>query len=256
MQIYAFIEIILAISALVYFVYLAILWRIDSSTYDPYWLYYTGTVQTTLFIISSLAVGALGVDRCLVVKFPTKKFNFVPLVFFMISVFLWMVVNFAMRVIPAYPYHPETKMHCENFGCLLTYFQNIVYYTMRFSASGINFVVGITLAVLLKRMTILSKYTVKSSRIALLTIIITFTFDLFPHLISTIAYQIFQFNLGDYAGPYSSVIGSVECAICASFYRNTFKVGRLVGQTTSSNPQLATISPNTHNTRFTLPSVR
>uniref|UniRef100_A0A7E4V025 G protein-coupled receptor n=1 Tax=Panagrellus redivivus TaxID=6233 RepID=A0A7E4V025_PANRE len=238
MQIYAIVQTALSISVILYFVYLTTVWQ--STEADAYFIYFTGSVQTTLFIMSSLSVCILGIDRCLAVKIPTRSFNTSCFWGYIVVNIVFLAVNLVERLFPAYPATPIT--HCQYFGCLLSDYQNTIYYILRACGSLINFVVGTVLAVFLKRVTITNRNMVKSSKMVIATCFITVTFDLLPHILSVIAYQIFNFNLASYIGPYSTVIGAIENGICAFFYRTTFKCCNKTVDSSTSN------LPNVHNT--------
>uniref|UniRef100_A0A7E4W8F2 7TM GPCR serpentine receptor class x (Srx) domain-containing protein n=1 Tax=Panagrellus redivivus TaxID=6233 RepID=A0A7E4W8F2_PANRE len=121
LQLYAFTECLLSTSLLIHFTYLTLIWL--GMPPNAFILFFTGGIQTTLFIVSSIAVTTLGIDRCLGIAFPTRK---------------------------------------------------------RGPACGFNFV------------------AMNAIFLAL------------------------ELQLGDYAGPYSSVIGCVPSALCAAFYFNGF----------------------------------
>uniref|UniRef100_A0A7E4V1E3 G_PROTEIN_RECEP_F1_2 domain-containing protein n=1 Tax=Panagrellus redivivus TaxID=6233 RepID=A0A7E4V1E3_PANRE len=251
MQIYAILQVILTLFTIVYLLYLSVQWRLDHSVYNPYWLYYTGGLQNSFLIITSLAVCILGIDRCLLVKFPTKKLTTIPLIMFTLMTIVLSAIHIALRMVPAYPKNMIDKGSCGNFGCLATHSQNGIYAILRFFTGGINFVVGIVLALMFKQMTLVNNCTAKSSKTALLTIVITIVFDLLPHLLMVIIYRVFDVNLGDYTGPYSTVIGAVESAVCALFYRNSFKFDRSCfsgltesQHTTTSVPAIKTVTRN------------
>uniref|UniRef100_A0A7E4V0T9 G_PROTEIN_RECEP_F1_2 domain-containing protein n=1 Tax=Panagrellus redivivus TaxID=6233 RepID=A0A7E4V0T9_PANRE len=236
LKIYAILQILLAITTIVYLLFLVLFWRLQNSAYDLYWLYFTGGIQNCVLMILALAVSALGIDRCLIVKFPTKHLTIIPLITFIVMTVIWIAINIVLRMIPAYPKNTIDKKDCENVGCLGSFYTNIVYYSLRFTASGINFAVGILLTLLLKQMPIVSNCTVKSSRLVLYAIVTTLSFDLLPHFVSIVVYRVFQINFADYVGPYSTIFGAIENAICAFFYRRTFKVGALTSHDTLTVP--------------------
>uniref|UniRef100_A0A7E4V0G9 G_PROTEIN_RECEP_F1_2 domain-containing protein n=1 Tax=Panagrellus redivivus TaxID=6233 RepID=A0A7E4V0G9_PANRE len=226
LQIYASLQVIVALLTIVYLLYLSVLWRFDDTIYNPYWLYFTGGLQNSFLIVSSLAVCSLGIDRCLLVKFPTKNLTIIPLMTFIMMALILSGIHVTMRLIPVYPKNAIDKKDCDNFGCLGTNALNGVYAILRSCTGGANFLVGIVLTVLFKRIKLVNTYIANSSKTALLTIVITMVFDLLPNLLMMIVYQVFEVTLGHYAGPYSTVVGAIESAVCAFFYRNTFKFNR------------------------------
>uniref|UniRef100_A0A7E4ZSX8 7TM_GPCR_Srx domain-containing protein n=1 Tax=Panagrellus redivivus TaxID=6233 RepID=A0A7E4ZSX8_PANRE len=79
LKIYAIHQLVISVLTIVYLIYLSVFWRPQNPVYDVYYLYFIGGIQNTFHIMSSLAVCALGIDRCLIVKFPTKNLTFIPL---------------------------------------------------------------------------------------------------------------------------------------------------------------------------------
>uniref|UniRef100_A0AC34PYU2 Uncharacterized protein n=1 Tax=Panagrolaimus sp. JU765 TaxID=591449 RepID=A0AC34PYU2_9BILA len=93
---------------------------------------------------------------------------------------------------------------------------------MRYVSSAVNLGMGILLFIILRIK--IKELALKTNRLVLNTLAITFAFDLSPHLVSGIFYAIQNVNITTFIGPFSSVFMAIETTCCALIYLKAFKI--------------------------------
>lgn len=159
---YIIFEIITTFFALLYLAYLSIFWDNFQNKYNGFVLYYLGALQTVAITSKPIAVFFLGIDRICCVLFPFVYFGkkkYFPLVGTFIFVIIIIAINLSLRILNSLP-KSETTM-CSAFGCMTSAESGVVYSNIRYILGGMNLVLGIILAVLIKKKLNLSNLKVR-----------------------------------------------------------------------------------------------
>uniref|UniRef100_A0A7E4VBI8 G_PROTEIN_RECEP_F1_2 domain-containing protein n=1 Tax=Panagrellus redivivus TaxID=6233 RepID=A0A7E4VBI8_PANRE len=150
MIIYIVICLIYCVAALPLTVYSFVVWRKDGPNFFARTLFLLGLpkyLAQTLFPTSFMFVG---VERLLYVKFPMKVTKVVR----RMSIIVPIVLGIQMTVISVSLYHdymntPDDRV-CYTYSCLIAGRTTVIYLTARYTAAGLNVIVGATLIWLIR----------------------------------------------------------------------------------------------------------
>ena len=151
MVFYVIIEVLTAFFIAIFLIFLLQGWRLDDTNYNGYILFYSGATQTLMMTLRPVTVFALGLDRCLCVRFPLNYRNekrFIPIIIAFILIVVSLSLTFVPRIIESMPKSAETS--CWGFGCMTTPESDDTYATTRYVISAVNIVTGSILFVLLR----------------------------------------------------------------------------------------------------------
>ncbi|KAE9552056.1 hypothetical protein FO519_004747 [Halicephalobus sp. NKZ332] len=224
MVLYMVLEVLCGICISLYLGYISIFWHYNFTRYNGYVLFILGSFQVIMITCKPVTVFFLGVDRIFCVLFPftyVERKRRIPI--FGAAVFIVIIILIALvtRIIPNWPDSDETT--CSSFGCMTSPESGEIYNIERFICSGGNMTLGILLAILVsKKLKNESITKIRSSKLTIITLCLTFILDLLPHIIGTASIQVLRFNPTIYIGPYSSIVGAMESFFCAIIYSWTF----------------------------------
>ena len=159
----------------------------DPVIYVTQLLFWDAAMRNITVILRPIAVSILGLDRLLIILFPTtaeykrKLFSF----FTGISLMVICTVVFSIyNIIPNIPTEVFTT-DCIVFNCLAKLGNSLLYFIMKTAFGLIDFILGIILLIVLcKRFQIknLMKNKNKNIIVVISTILLTVTFNFLPNL--------------------------------------------------------------------------
>ena len=149
---YIIFEIITCSLALLYLGYLSIFWNQFEDSYNGYVLFYTGALQNMAITVKPISVVFLGVDRICCVLFPfvyLDRKKYFPIIGNTISVIIVTIIYLSMRTLGNLPQSEITT--CSSFGCMTSAESTAVYNIIRYALGGMNIILGIILALLIRK---------------------------------------------------------------------------------------------------------
>ena len=160
---YIIFEIVSCFLVLLYLGYLSIFWNPVQNSYNGFVLFYTGALQNTAITMKPISVIFLGVDRICCMIFPFVYLNrkkYFPLIGNAICVVVVTIIYLSLRVLKKIPQSEITS--CSSFGCMTPTESTVVYTTVRYTLGGANLILGIILALLIRKKLAASGLKVRS----------------------------------------------------------------------------------------------
>ena len=177
---------------LIYVTYILIHWRPHEILYNGRVLYLIGLIPWTLLISNPIFEFALCIERCLIILFPHKYFNFwkKPMcVGVCVSTAIILVTNLWLNDFIWLPENGPTE--CRYFSCVITPIPPKFMNTYKIVIAVAEGVAAVFLLYLVKCKTISISKKVKRKSVAILAIIVsTIVFEITPNVMDSIYFSV------------------------------------------------------------------